>query len=58
MSQFQLNEALECGEQLLAVLVGDETEAAALQNIQDISQQIAALRQKQLQQLKEDVQCE
>ena len=58
MSQFDLSEVLVCAEQLLTVLVGDDTEAVTLQNIHQLSRQVAALRQKQLQQLKQDVQCE
>lgn len=58
MSQFDLNEVLVCAEQLLTVLVGDDTENVTLQNIHQLSRQVAALRQRQLQQLKDDVKCE
>ena len=56
MSDF--DEVLVHAEQLLTVLVGDDAEAVALQNVYELSQQVAALRHKQLQQLKEDIQCE
>ncbi|KAK7111495.1 kinetochore protein spc24-like [Littorina saxatilis] len=55
MSQLGLDEMLMYGEQLLTVLVGDNTEAATMHNIHEISRQVIAIRQKQMQQMKEDV---
>ncbi|KAK7507848.1 hypothetical protein BaRGS_00000813 [Batillaria attramentaria] len=55
MSRTTLEQVSVYAEQLLTVLVGDDTEAVTLQNVQEIAHQVAALRQKQLQQLKDDV---
>ncbi|XP_076453085.1 kinetochore protein Spc24-like [Babylonia areolata] len=56
MSQFELSDVMECGKQLLAVLSGDDTDAITLQRLLETSQQVAALRLKQQQQLKDDIQ--
>lgn len=52
MNRTGLDQVSMFAEQLLAVLVGDNTETATLQSVKEISQQVATLRQKQLQQIK------